>query len=429
MYDAIIVGARCAGSPTAMLLARQGYRVLLVDKATFPSDTLSTHFIRIPGVARLKRWGLLDKVIASKCPPISSMSLDLGPFALAGTPPAVEGVATIYAPRRTVLDKILLDAAVAAGAELREGFLVEELLWDGDQVTGIVGQLADGRSVKEQARLVIGADGMRSLVARSVQAPTSHAKPALTCAYYGYWSGASLEGAEIYLRPGRMFITFPTNEYLTSIYVAWPHSEFHVFRADIAGNFLKTLDLAPRFAERVRQGKQEGRFVGTADLPNFFRKPSGPGWALVGDAGYHKDPYQGQGIMDAFRDAELLVEAIDAGWSGRSPLEEALAGYEQQRNDMALPLYEYDTQRAAMEPLPPEMQQLFAALQGNQEQTTRFFGLADGTTSFSAFFSPENIQQIMATARVEAAPTKPVDQEQHVPTLGQESKKRRSVIL
>jgi 2-polyprenyl-6-methoxyphenol hydroxylase-like FAD-dependent oxidoreductase len=413
MYDAIVVGARCAGSPTAMLLARRGYRVLLVDKAKFPSDTMSTHFIRIPGVARLKRWGVLDKVIASKCPPISSMSLDLGPFTLRGMPPAVEDVATIYAPRRTVLDKILLDAAVEAGAEPREGFLVEEILRDGDRVTGIGGRHPNSRSVKEQARLVIGADGRRSLVARSVQAPTYQAKPALTCAYYSYWSGIPLEGADIYIRPNRMFITFPTNEHLTSIYVAWPHSEFHSFRADIKANFLKTLDLAPQLAERVRQGKQEVRFVGTVDLPNFFRKPYGPGWALVGDAGYHKDPYAAQGIMDAFRDVELVVEAIDAGWSGRRSLEDALANYEQQRNALALPLYEYDTQAASFAPRPPEMQHLFAALQGNQEQTNRFFGLAEGTTSFSEFFSPENVQRIMATAGVGAAPMKPADQGSH----------------
>jgi 2-polyprenyl-6-methoxyphenol hydroxylase-like FAD-dependent oxidoreductase len=413
MYDAIVVGARCAGSPTAMLLARQGYRVLVVDKATFPSDTLSAHFIRTPGVARLKRWGVLDKIIASPSPPIATMSLDLGPFTLRGTPPAVEEVATACAPRRIVLDTMLVEAAVVAGAHLREGFFVEELLWEGDRVTGIVGRHPGGRSVKEQARLVIGADGMRSLVARRVQAPTYQAKPALTCAYYGYWSSVPLAGAEIYLRPDRMFITFPTNEELTCIYVAWPISEFHRVRTDIASHFLQALDLALRLAERVRQGKQVGRFRGTADLPNFFRKSSGPGWALVGDAGYHKDPYAAQGIMDAFRDVELLVKAIDTGWSGRRPLEEALADYEQQRNALALPLYEYDTQVASFSPRPPKMQQLLVALQGNQEQTNRFFGLAEGTTSFSAFFSPEHIGQIMAAATVRAASTKPVDQGSH----------------
>jgi 2-polyprenyl-6-methoxyphenol hydroxylase-like FAD-dependent oxidoreductase len=210
-----------------------------------------------------------------------------------------------------------------------------------------------------------------------------------------------------------MFITFPTHEQLTSIYVAWPIAEFQAFRADIAGNFLRTLDLVPPVAERVRQGKQEERFAGTADLPNFFRKPYGPGWALVGDAGYHKDSYAAQGIMDAFRDVELLVEALDAGWAGRCPLEEALADYERQRNALALPLYEYNVQAASLAPRPPEMQHLLAALQGNQEQITRFLGIPEGTTSISAFFSPENVGQIMATAGVGAAATRPLDQASH----------------
>lgn len=137
IYDAIVVGARCAGSPTAMLLARKGYRVLLVDKATFPSDIMSTHYIHQPGIAQLQRWGLLEKVIATNCPPISKGIFDLGPFALTGSPPRADGIAEGYCPRRTVLDKILVDAVVAAGAELREGFTVQEVLIDGQHVSGI----------------------------------------------------------------------------------------------------------------------------------------------------------------------------------------------------------------------------------------------------------------------------------------------------
>jgi 2-polyprenyl-6-methoxyphenol hydroxylase-like FAD-dependent oxidoreductase len=213
---------------------------------------MSAHFVRVPGVARLKRWGLLDKIIDSQCQAISILTIDLGPFALSGTPPPVEEVTMTYAPRRTVLDKILVEVAVQAGAELREGFLVEEVVRDGDRVTGIKGRHPGGQSVKEQAHLVIGADGMRSLVAQSVQAPTYQTIPTLTCAYYGYWSDLPLEGAEIFLRPNRMFITFPTNEHLTCIYVACPRSEFHALRTDLRGSFLKTLDLVPHFAERVR---------------------------------------------------------------------------------------------------------------------------------------------------------------------------------
>ena len=130
MYDVIVVGARCAGSPTAVLLARQGCRVLLADRATFPSDTMSGHFIHQPGVANLKRWGLLDRIVRTNCPPITRATFDLGDFALTGSPSPVDGVAEAYAPRRTVLDKILVDAAAEAGAEIREGFATEEIAWD-----------------------------------------------------------------------------------------------------------------------------------------------------------------------------------------------------------------------------------------------------------------------------------------------------------
>jgi flavin-dependent dehydrogenase len=285
MYDVIVVGARCAGSPTAMLLARKGYRVLLLDKATFPSDIMSTHYIHQPGIAQLKRWGLLDKVIASNCPPISKAALDFGPFALSGSPPPADGIGDAYCPRRTVLDKLLVDAAVEAGAELCEGFAVREILMNGERVTGIYGHNPGGAPITEQASIVIGADGMRSFVARTAQSPMYHTNPSLTCTYYSYWSGISIEGVEMYLRDHRVIIAFPTNDDLVCIVIQWPYREFHAFRADIEGNFLKTVDLVPELAERMRHGRREERFVGTADLPNFFRKPYGPGWALVGDAG------------------------------------------------------------------------------------------------------------------------------------------------
>lgn len=403
MYDAIVVGARCAGSPTAMLLARQGYKVLLVDKATFPSDTMSTHMIHKLGVALLKRWGLLDQIIASNCPPFSQVTFDLGPFALSGEGPSVDGVNDIYAPRRTVLDKILVDAAVAAGAELREGFLVEEILADDGVVTGIRGHAQGGASVKEQARMVIGADGMRSLVAQTVQAPTYNEKPSLSCSYIAYWSGVPVDHIEVYPREHRTILILPTNDQLAVTFLQWPNREFHAFRADIEGNYLKTAELVPGLAERLRAGKRESRFLGTADLPNFFRKPYGPGWALVGDAGYHKDPALAHGINDAFRDADLLARAIDAGFSGRRPLEEALAEYEQQRNEV-MPLYELNAQIASTELPPPEMQQFYFALLGNQEDTERLFGAMQGTVPVPEFLAPENIQRIMAKAAL-GAPT------------------------
>jgi flavin-dependent dehydrogenase len=398
MYDVIVVGARCAGSPTAMLLARKGYRVLLVDRASFPSDTMSTHFILPPGVARLKSWGVLEQVRASNCPLISKLRIDVGAFAFTGSPPPVDGIAEIYAPRRTVLDKILVDAAAAAGAELREGFRVQEILIDGDRVVGIRGRAADGSTVTEEASIVVGADGMRSLVAETLRANEYNAHPALTCSYYTYWSGVRIDGAELYPREGRMIIAFPTNDELVCTFFQWPNEKFHEFRTDVEGNFLKTIELAPGLAERIRQGKREANFVGTGVLPNFFRKPYGAGWALVGDAGCHKDPHGAQGITDAFRDGELLAEAIDAGLSERGILDEALADYERQRNESTLPWYELNLQLASLAPPPPPMQQLFAALRDNKTEADRFIGAVAGTVPIPEFFAPENIQRIVEVA-------------------------------
>lgn len=403
MYDAIVVGARCAGSPTAMLLARKGYRVLLLDKDGFPSDTLSTHYIHQSGVARLRRWGLLDRVLASNCPPVREMLLDVGPFALCGAPTPADGVAEGYAPRRTVLDQILVEAALAAGAELRQHFTIQDLLWDGDRVTGIRGRTAAGVMVTEKARIVVGADGLHSPIARRVQASTYNVRPTFTCAYYAYWSDVPITGSELYSRPDRMIIAVPTNDGQAIVIVYWPKAMFHEVRADIEGHFFRALDLVPRLAERVRSGKRCEGFRGTADLPNFFRRPHGHGWALVGDAGYHKDPITAEGISDAFRDAELLAEAIDEGLSGRRPLEDALAEYERRRNEASRPIFELTCKLATLQPPSPEQQRLFAALRENQDQTNRFFGTIAGTVPVPEFFSPENLARIMGSVAQDAS--------------------------
>lgn len=405
MYDAIVVGARCAGSPTAMLLARKGYRVLLVDKATFPSDTPRGIYIHQPGIAQLKHWGLLDRLVASNCLPIGKLAFDLGPITLTGSPPPADGVAEGYAPRRKVLDNILVEAAVEAGAELREGFTVQEILMNGNEVTGIRGHASGGATITERARMVIGADGIHSFVARAVQAPAYNTKPTLDCAYYTYHSGVQIEGAELYLRGPRYFGVCPSNDGLVYSFVQIPRRELHSFRANIADNYQQVFDLAPHLAERLRSGKREERYVGASDLPNFLRKPYGPGWALVGDAGYHKDPYTAQGITDAFRDAELLAAAIDAGFSGKHALSEALADYERQRNEHVLPMYEFTCQLASFEPPPPHMQQLFGALYGNQTETNRFLGTIAGTVSIQEFLSPQNVGRIIAgSSPVASAP-------------------------
>jgi flavin-dependent dehydrogenase len=395
MYDAIVVGARCAGSPTAMLLARRGYRVLLVDRARFPSDTMSTHYIHHHGVSRLERWGLLDRLKASGCPPIRRFTIDFDEHALSGIPPPVDGIDSGYCPRRFVLDKILVDAAVGAGAELREKFIVEDLVFDGDRVAGIRGR---GGAV-ERARIVIGADGLHSRVARAVQAREYHVRPSLECAYYTYWSGVPVSGFEIYRANRRMVFASPTHDGLVCIGVAWPHAEWRTYKASCEANYLATIDRAGGLAARVRAGRREERFVGTATLPNYYRRSFGPGWALVGDAGFHKDPTTASGISDAFRDAELLAEAVDDGFSGRRDPADALADYERRRDRASLPLYQlYTAHISSLEPLPPEFAEYIRAIAGNQPAIDRLLGVLVGAVPVNAVLSAGRVLSVIGVS-------------------------------
>jgi 2-polyprenyl-6-methoxyphenol hydroxylase-like FAD-dependent oxidoreductase len=399
-YDAVVVGARCGGAPTAMLLARKGYRVLLLDKAAFPSDTMSTHLVHPPGVAALDRWGLLDRLVATGCPPIETYSFDFGPLTIAGSPQPIDGIAHAYCPRRTVLDQLLVDAATEAGAELREGFTVDELVADDGTVTGIRGHEKGGPAMTENARVVIGADGRHSLVARTVQPERYNERRSHLAMYYAYWSDLPTAGFDTTVRAEhrRGWAATPTHDDLTVVPFGWPVEEFKANRTDVEANFLATIELAPEFAERVRAAKRESRFIGSAELPGYFRKPFGPGWALVGDAGYHKNPITAMGINDAFRDAELLAGALDDAFSGRRAYEEGMSAYQQSRDRDALPVYEFTDDFAQLRPPPPEMQQLIAAMHGNQQAMDGFVSVQADTLPAPEFFSPANVGRIMAEA-------------------------------
>jgi 2-polyprenyl-6-methoxyphenol hydroxylase-like FAD-dependent oxidoreductase len=396
-YDAIVVGARCAGSPTAMLLARKGYRVLVVDRATFPSDTISTHLIHPPGVAALREWGLLDRLVATGCPGIDTYAYDFGEFTISGSP-GTDDSPLGYAPRRTVLDKLLVDAASEAGAEVRQGFTVADLVIEEGRVTGIRGHTTGEPSITEHARVVVGADGHHSLVARSVDAEKYGEKPALQVSYYTYVSGLPMDGRfECHLRPDRGFAAWPTNDDLTVVIGGWPRSELVANRGDIEGNFVATLELVPDFAARFHAGTRETRFVGTSQA-NFLRKPFGPGWALVGDAGYTRDFITSLGISDAFRDAELCATALDEAFSGARPFAAAMAAYQSERDRRSLPFYEFTTQLATLQPPPAELQQVLKAVHGDQDAMDGFARVGGAVTSPAEFFSEENVRRLLAGA-------------------------------
>jgi flavin-dependent dehydrogenase len=400
VYDVIVVGARCAGASTAMLLARRGYRVLLVDRATFPSDAISGHFILPEGTRKLAEWGLLNKVLASGCPPLNRWSLNLGDFTLSADVALEDGLPLFVGPRRTVLDKMLVDAAVSAGAEVREGFSVTGVVVEGGRVVGVQGHSKQVGSVVERARIVIGADGKHSKIAEAVRAQSYMETPSLTCWYYSYWRDLPCEGLEIHWRPGRVALMFPTHGELTLVAVGWPHEEFHSFRRDIEGNYVATLRLMPGLVERVEGARRAERIFAMADVPNFFRKPYGEGWALVGDAGHHKDPMQAHGMSDAFLDADLLARAVDDGFCGRVPVQEAMSEYERLRNERAIPQNEKNMKAARLMGWdPPEQLSLRTALRDNPEDTAALVRALFDLSPAEEFFAPDNIRRIMIGAR------------------------------
>jgi 2-polyprenyl-6-methoxyphenol hydroxylase-like FAD-dependent oxidoreductase len=388
-YDAIIVGTRCAGASLAMLLARRGYRVLGVDRARFPSDALSTHFMWPRTTAFLAAWRLLDRLAATGCPPIDSVALHMGPVALRGRPDAVDGVAAMYCPRRIILDQLLVEAARQAGAELRERIVVRDLLWDAGRVVGIRATDAAGAALEERAALVVGADGAFSTVARLVAAESEIHHPSRTCGYYAYWQGVPTDGVEFYIRHGRDILQFPTHDGLTCIWAGRASGDWDAYRADVEAVYRATLD--PALRARVDAGERATPFRGTGKLPNFYRRAGGPGWALVGDAAYHRDPLAGMGIGDAFLGAALLAEAIDEG-RDEGP-DAALRRYGQELHARTRAVFDYTLRAAALHDPAPQVP-LYARIAAHAAATQEFMNVMAGTLPYRAFFDSDNIARL-----------------------------------
>jgi 2-polyprenyl-6-methoxyphenol hydroxylase-like FAD-dependent oxidoreductase len=287
---------------------------------------------------------------------------------------------------------------VESGAELREGFSVTEILSEDGRVTGIRGHAKDVPNVTEHAEIVIGADGRRSILAEAVRPERYNEKPPLLCGYYTYWSDLPI-GARFatYSRTRRGFAAAPTHDGLTLVVAGWPAAELDANKGDIEGNYLRTLDQAPEFADRVRSARRAAPFAGT-QVPNYFRKPYGPGWALIGDAGYNRDFITAQGIADAFRDAERCTTAIDEALGGARDYDAAMSDYQRERDARVSAMYELTCDLATLEPPPPEMQRLFAAIEGNRRAMDGFARMNAGTISPTEFFAPENVAAIMGRA-------------------------------
>lgn len=423
MFDAIIVGARCAGSPLGMLLARRGHRVLVIDKATFPSDVISTHFLHPRGASYLQRWGLFERLMAAGTPAWSehcttmegiSLRAPLDMAALRARFAEVHGwsgeeldAVTMRwcAPRRHVLDSMLAEAAAEAGAEVRLQVTMTELIREGDRVVGIRARAADGTELVERAAVVVGADGRRSPVAEAVGAAKYHERPRCTYSYYSYWERLSLEGLRwpLHIRGRQSLAAFPTNGGRIHVLVFGPRDWFDDFRADHENNYRRAIDLIyPELGQRLGSARRVEPVYGTADQPNFFRTAAGPGWALVGDAGLQQDQCTAIGMTHAFRDAELLSGAISDGLSGALPMDQALADYVTRRDADSVEYHHFLADVAECNP--PRLEQelgLFAAMRENPAQISRFFSVFTDALAPSAFFAPESMQAVFSAARTD----------------------------
>ncbi|HEX5096950.1 MAG TPA: FAD-dependent monooxygenase, partial [Acidimicrobiia bacterium] len=274
---------------------------------------------------------------------------------------------------------------------------VDDVVVEDGTVTGIRGRSARGSQSDDRAPIVIGADGRNSHVARAVDPDEYNTKPMLQWGYYTYWADLPIDGVEIVVRPDRGWGAFPTNDDLTLVVVGWPYAEASAYKADVEANYRKTLELAPDFAARVRTATRAEKFAGGA-VAGYFRKPFGPGWALVGDAGYNKDPITAQGITDAFHDAQRCSDALIEVFEGRRSFDEAMSDWQHVRDEQAMPIYEFTANLATLEPPPPEMQQLLGAVYGNQAAMDDFVSVVAATVSPVEFFDPDHIGGIMAAA-------------------------------
>jgi flavin-dependent dehydrogenase len=362
-HDVVIVGGRAAGGATALLLARLGHDVVVLERALFPSDTVSTHSIARSGVVQLRRWGLLDEVLASGAPAIRQVSFHAQGESVTRTVKHVAGVGHLVAPRRYALDAIVTGAAVRAGADVRTGVAVTGVRRDDNgRAVGVCGRDLAGDPIEIDARFVVGADGLGSRVARSVGAEVVENRGDQGATQYAYYHGPSWQGFEFFAGERALAGVFPTHGGQACVWVCTPSEAAHAARrrVDSRTEAFETLlrRAAPELADRLVGARRTSPVLGMLRTPNQLRQATGPGWALVGDAGYHRDAVTGHGISDAFRDAEFLAVALDRALRGEIDDATALNGYQHQRDLALREIFELTCAMAAYPPLPE-----FVALQ------------------------------------------------------------------
>ena len=365
--DAVIVGARCAGAATALLLARAGARVVVVDKGGYGSDTLSTHALMRGAVLQLHRWGVLPAIVAADTPPVHSTTFSYTDMDLTVPIEPKFGVGALYAPRRALLDRTLVDAARLSGADVRYGVRVDDVIFDESGRARGITATADGVRHAIEADIVIGADGLRSTIAQRVGAPLIVEGKHAAAVLYSYWEDLPVDGYYWrFLRRASMG-AIPTNHGATCLFVSVPSGRF---RGEIQGNAVTSYrrlirDASALFDARLDGARRVEPVRGFGGQMGFIKRGVGPGWALVGDAGYFKDPLTAHGITDALRDAELLARAIIAGTAA------ALADYETTRHDLSRRLFEITDDIASFAWSDVDVQSLHRAFSSEMSREVR----------------------------------------------------------
>jgi len=400
-YDVVIVGARIAGAALATFLARDGAKVAMLDADARHSDVVvSTHLLHPAGMDVLEELGVAE-ALQRDTPAWNKWRFNIeGAVLDVPMPPGREE----YAPRRFVLDGLLQDAAEAVGAKFKDSARLEELVVDAGRVRGVKFSHA-GRSIELEADLVVGADGRNSTVAKLTGAEEYFGYDSPRGAYWAYWetpagwrSDASPFQGYFAVGGGAIRFFIETNANQLLIGTAPPAEAMRAWRSTHADSYVSDIQQDPLLSTITGGSKQVSDVRGTLRERYFFRRAVGPGWALVGDAGYSKDPITAQGISDAFWSAQRCAAALDETFRGVRSFDDAMAEYQRERDERALPLYEFTTDLARLEPPPLEMQQLLTAMQGNQAAMDAFVSVTAGTLSPAAFFAPEHLETVLGAA-------------------------------
>ena len=381
-HDVIVVGARAAGAATAMLLARAGLDVLVVDRSRAGADTLLTHALMRGGVLQLHRWGLLDQIVDAGTPPVRRTTFTYAENIVPITINPAHGIDALYAPRRTILDPILAQAAGTAGAEVRFGTRITGITRDdAGRVDGVEGFDEVGNPMRCTARWVIGADGVTSAVARAVGAAVQRRGTGATAVVYGYWSGLDADGYEWVFRPDACAGAIPTNDGQTCVFAA--ASPARIGRGGIGVLRDVVAAASPDLAGRLADAAAPAGARSFGGRPGHLRQAWGPGWALVGDAGYWKDPISAHGLTDALRDAELLALAVIDAASGRQPERDAFTDFRRTRDRLSLPLFDVVDTIAGMGWTDSEIPALLLSLNAAMAEVETLAGLPHHTNALA----------------------------------------------